>query len=171
MPGARGRLTGQARPVRGHTERRGDSAMLGITPQGFDIQTVSTVQPSNGARVVGFDGGLVARLPPDHADRDRILFDAQDSLRRRRPVGVVLDSSGGILELTHAHETGVDSVQEDDEDKTRLAVWCWEFSPVCYLTRDHPESNRIRETLEQAASGGRVWLANHARRVESETEV
>jgi hypothetical protein len=146
--------------------------MLGTTTQVFEIQTVRSIEPSNGAPVVVFGSGLVARLPPDHPDRDRMLREAADSLRQRRPVGVLVNGEGRLLELSHAHDTSVRSLREDEEDSSRLAVWFWEFSPVCYLTRDHPEFDRIRPTLEQAAaSGSRVWLANRMQLVEGETEI
>jgi hypothetical protein len=146
--------------------------MLGTTAPVFDIQTVRTSQPSNGAVVVAFGSGLAARVPPDHPDRDLMLRDAEDSFQRRRPVGILVDGDGRLLELSPAHDTGVYSVREDEEDRSRLAVWFWGYSPVCYLTRDHPEFERIRATLEQAAaSGGRVWLANRMRMVEGDTEI
>src|SRR5262245_3663752 len=146
--------------------------MLGTTPQVFDIQTVRAIQPVNGALVVTFGSGLVARLPPDHPDRDRMLREAEYSLQQRSPVGVVVNGDEHLLELSHAHETGVRSVREDEEDRSRLAVWLWDYSPICYLTRDHPEFDRIRTTLAQAAaSGGRVWLANRMHLVEGQTEI
>jgi hypothetical protein len=146
--------------------------MLGTTSQVFDNQTVSTIQPSNGAFAVAFGSGLVARFPPDHPDRDRMLLEAESSLRECRPVGVMVNGDGRLLELSHAHETSVRSVREDEEDSSRLAVWFWEYSPVCYLTREHPGFDRIRALLEQAAaSGGRVWLANRMHLTQGETEV
>jgi hypothetical protein len=146
--------------------------MIGTSRLVFDIQIVTGIQPSNGALVVSFGSGLIARLPPDHPDRDGMLYEAEFSLKERTPVGMMMDADGRLLELSHAHDTGVHSVREDEEDNTRLAVWFWGYSPVCYLTRDHPEFERIRATLEQAAaSGGRVWLANRMRMVEGETEI
>ena len=63
-------------------------------------------------------------------------------------------------------------VRHAEEDEGRLPIWFWAFSPVCYLTRDHPEFDRIRATLERAAaSGSRMWLANGMHPVEGETEV
>jgi hypothetical protein len=83
-----------------------------------------------------------------------------------------MNGHGRLLEMNLAHDSAVDSVRADEEDPSRLAIWFWAYSPVCYLTRDHPEFDRIRATLEQAAtSGGRVWLANHMHLVESETEI
>ena len=146
--------------------------MLETARQVLDIQTVSTIQPSNSAMAVGFGNGLVTRVPPGHSDGDNMLREATSSLEQGRPVGVMASGNGLLLELSHAHDTAVRSMREDEEDKSRLAVWLWEYSPVCYLTRDHPEFDRIRATLEQAAaSGTRVWLANHMHMVEGEAEV
>jgi hypothetical protein len=47
-------------------------------------------------------------------------------------------------EVSHAHDTGVHAIREDADDPSRLAVWFWGYSPVCYLTGDHPEFDRIR---------------------------
>jgi hypothetical protein len=44
--------------------------MLGTPSQVFDVKTVSTVQPANGALAITFQSGLVAWLRPDHLDRD-----------------------------------------------------------------------------------------------------
>jgi hypothetical protein len=146
--------------------------MIGTRIQVFDIQKIRTIQSCNGAVVLTFGSGLVARFPPDHPDLDKMLREAEDNLQQGRPVGVLVNAMGQILELSHAHDTCVDSVRDDEEDEGRLPVWCWEFSPVCYLTRDHPEFDRIRATLEQAAaSGSRVWLANRMHPVEGETEI
>ncbi|HEV3255699.1 MAG TPA: hypothetical protein VG013_02345 [Gemmataceae bacterium] len=146
--------------------------MLETTTQVFDIQTIGTIQPYNGALVVAFGSGLVARLPPDHPDRDRMLREAVNSLQQRRALGLMVNGDGQILELSYAHDTTVRSIKEDEEDKSRLAGWFWEYSPVCYLTREHAEFDRIRATLEEAvASGSRVWLANRMHLVDSETEI
>jgi hypothetical protein len=76
------------------------------------------------------------------------------------------------MELNPTHETGVRSVREDEEDKSRVAVWSWDYSPVCYLSREHPAFDPLQATPEQAtASGRRVWLANRMHLVEGETAV
>jgi hypothetical protein len=146
--------------------------MRGTTSQVFDIQRVRTIQSSNGALVVVLGSGLVARFPPDHPDRDRMLREAEDSMQPGRSVAVLVGGAGHLLELSHAQDTRVNSFREDGEDPGRLAVWCWEFSPVCYLTRDHPEFDRIRRALAEAAgSGRRVWLVNRMHLVEGDTEI
>jgi hypothetical protein len=121
---------------------------------------------------VTFGSGVVTRFPPGHPDRDRILREVQFNFQEGRPVGVLVTGNGHILELTHAHETCVDSVREVEKDNTPLAIWFWEYSLSCYLPRDRPEFHRIRATLEQtAATGERVWLVNRLRMVESDTEI
>jgi hypothetical protein len=63
-------------------------------------------------------------------------------------------------------------VKDDSEDPHRLMVAFWGFSAICYLTRDHPEFERIRTTLEEAAaSGSMVCFAKYTWPEESETEI
>jgi hypothetical protein len=146
--------------------------MVATTTSVFDIQTVRAVQPSNGAVVITFASGLVGSVPQNDPDRDKILYEAEYSLQRPWPVGVVMDGEGHILDLNHANESLVDRIRQDEEDPSRFMVCFWASSPVCYLTLDHPEFDRIRATLEQAiATGTRVWLANHMHMVEGETEI
>ena len=76
--------------------------MLETTRQVFDIQTVRTIQPSYGALVVAFGSGLVARFPPEHPGRDSMFREAESSLEEGRPVGVMENGDGRILELSHA---------------------------------------------------------------------
>jgi hypothetical protein len=99
--------------------------MRGTTSQVFAIQTVRTIQPSNGAVVVAFGSGLVGRFPLDHPDWESMLREAQSSLAEGKPVGVQVDGDGLLLELSHAHEPGVYSIREDEEDNCRLAIWFW----------------------------------------------
>jgi hypothetical protein len=146
--------------------------MIGTTTQVFDIRTIHTVQPSNGALAIAFQSGPVVWLSPHHPEHDRILREAEWSLREQRPVGVLVNGDGCLLELSPAHDTCVRSIRTEEEDQSRLPVWFWQYSPVCYLTRDHPDFDRIRATLEQAAATGAwVWLANRMHMVEDETEI
>jgi hypothetical protein len=78
------------------------------------------------------------------------------SLKVREPespgllVGKVREIVGQILELSHTQDTQVNGFREDGKEPGRLSVWRWEFSPVFYLTRDNPESDRIRARLAEA---------------------
>jgi hypothetical protein len=97
--------------------------MLGPTSQVFDIQTVRAIEPSNGAIVLTFGNGLVARIPPAYPDRDSMLREAENSRTEHWPVGVLVNREGSILELSHAHETGVNCVREAEEEEGRLPIW------------------------------------------------
>jgi hypothetical protein len=145
--------------------------MLGTTEQVYDIQTVSEVQPCNGAVAIAFRSGLRATLPAGHPGQKVMLQTVERSLRQQEPVGVVTDRSGRLLEVNHTYRSTVRFVREDEEDSSRITVAFWAFSPVCYLTRDHPAFERIHATLGQAvASGGQVWFANFPQLVEGEAE-
>ncbi len=146
--------------------------MIVTTGQTYDIQRVTAMQPCDGSTAIRFRNGSTACLPGTHPDRDIILLEAQQSLSSGVPVGYVVDAAGRLLDLHHAHDTGIHSIKGDKEDSSRLEVLCWGFSPACYLTRDHPEFERIFATLSEAvAGGGRVWLTTHLRMIEGETEI
>jgi hypothetical protein len=62
-------------------------------------------------------------------------------------------------------------VRPDEEDPSRLLVEFWAYSPICYLTKDHPDFERLKQTLECAAATDEpVSFANHRHMVEGETE-
>jgi hypothetical protein len=125
----------------------------------------------NGTEVV-FSDGRVAVIPEAHPDRDLLLRCAQNSLSAREPVGVAVGATGQVLDLNHTYRTTVRFIRADEEDELRLAVGCWGFGALCYLTRDHPDFERIQAALKDAAStGAEVWLANHGWPVEGETEI
>jgi hypothetical protein len=146
-------------------------AMNRTSYQTFDIQTVQAIQPTKGALGVVFANGLAATIVGDDPQRDRLLREAERSKQQQRPVGVLVDADGRLRELSPTHEVSVRSIREEPDEPTRLAIWFWSYSPVCYLTRDHPEFDRIRAILEHAAAtGGRVWLANRLDLVDSATE-
>lgn len=137
----------------------------------YGVQTVIDIQPSNGATVLTFQPGQTATLPGDHPDRETILREAERSLRGRKPVGVIVDEGGRLIELSPAQHTLVRSLR-DDEDGDRLVVACWGFGPITYLRRGHLEWDRITATLGNAvASRNLVWLANRTRMVQGETEI
>src|SRR5262249_46089424 len=94
-----------------------------------------------------FRNGVTADLAADHPDRDLILREAQRSLQRQQPVGVVVSAAGRIVDLEHANQVLVNYVKEDDEDSSRLKVGFWGYCAICYLTRDHPEFERVRTAL------------------------
>jgi hypothetical protein len=138
----------------------------------IDIQKVACIEPGNGVVELTFQRGGKAVLRADHPDYEIILLEANRSLRYGRPVGFLLESSGRVMELQCAIDTHVQNVKDSDEDPSRLEVWFWGYSPVCYLTRDHPDFQRIQATLLEAVSSqSMVWLAPSTWPVEGETEI
>jgi len=142
--------------------------MIETTTQIVDTQIVTAINPGDGAAELTFERGLKALLPADHPDQEILLSEADRSLRHHHPVGVLVNQAGQVVDLRYALQTSVRRVQDCEEDPNNLEVGFWGYSPVCYLTPDHPEFERIRTTLERAvASGSLVWLAPHNQEVVS----
>jgi hypothetical protein len=138
-----------------------------------DIQTVTGLQPcDSGAVRIDFRGGLSATLSPEHPDRDVILLQIDRSFRQGDLVGVMVDAAGRLVDLRYANRVTVRYVKDDEEDENRVMVAFWGFSSIGYLTRDHPDFERVRTTLaEAAANGSPVWFANRTWPVEGENEI
>jgi hypothetical protein len=136
------------------------------------IEVVTDLHAADGGAWLLLGNGLRISLAADHPDRELILREARRSFQRQEPVGVLVDPDGRIVDLNYTYPVTVHAVREDEEDPSRLLVLFWGFSPVCYLTQDHPERGRIQATLEEAARLGQpVWLANRLWPVEGETEI
>jgi hypothetical protein len=138
----------------------------------YAIQVVTAIQSGDGGTELTFQDGSVAAVAAMHPDYDFLLIEARWSVDTGRPVGLILDERGVVLDLNHTWDSSVRRIRDDPEDSSRLEVGFWGYSPVCYLTRDHPDFERIRATLaEAAAAGTMVWLANRSHMVEGETEI
>ncbi|HKI30922.1 MAG TPA: hypothetical protein VKA46_03580 [Gemmataceae bacterium] len=73
--------------------------------------------------------------------------------------------------MNYTHQSAVRHVRPDEDDASRLMVEFWAYSPICYLTKNHPEFERIKQTLERAvALDEQVVFANHGHMVEGDTE-
>jgi hypothetical protein len=146
--------------------------MLETTCQVYDIQRVTEVVPCDEGHRVTFQGGLTATLSADHPDRDLLLAKAERHIHWPEPVGMLIDANGRIIDLNHTYQVSVCYVRDDKEDPNRLMVAFWGYCAICYLTRDHPEFERIRTTLMEAlASATEVVFANHCWPIEGETEI
>jgi hypothetical protein len=130
---------------------------VAIAPH-YDVQFVSEVCPADdGVRVV-FGDGTTAWLDASHPNFTR-LQELAVWATSGRTVGFVMDGHGRLLDLNAAHETTVYWLAEFPTDPTYFRVAFWGHSPLCGLTRDHPEFDRIRATLTRAAGKpDRVWL-------------
>jgi hypothetical protein len=128
--------------------------MLTTTNVVFKLQPIQDLQRTADAVWITFRDGSVARLDVEHPNFDALMIYVESDWRRSRPVGVILDPSGRVLDLGAAHDTPVRSVQEFPNDPTRFQVGSWAYSPVCALTGDQPEFERTHATLVKAAATG-----------------
>jgi len=120
---------------------------------------------------VVFSNGLSVCVRKEHPEYERLLHQARSSLQYGAPVGIVVSDTGALVELNDTHQSAVRHVRPDEDDPSRLMVECWAYSPICYLTQNHPEFERIKQTLERAvALDEQVVFANHGHMVEGDTE-
>jgi hypothetical protein len=79
------------------------------------------------------------------------------------PVGIVTEGAGRIVDLNVAHDTGVAWVRALPTHSGRFREAFWAYSPICGLTREHPEFDRIHASLLAAAGTAQpLWLATHS---------
>lgn len=139
--------------------------------QTYDIQRVREILPCDGGIQVVFSTGLSVCVHKEHTEYERLLHQARSSVQFGAPVGFVVSDAGVLVELNHTHQSAVRHVRPDEDDRSRLMVEFWAYSPICYLTKDHPEFERVKQTLERAAAmDEQVMFANHKHMVEGETE-
>jgi hypothetical protein len=144
----------------------GSFAMLTTTNEVFKMQPIQEVRRTAEGVWITLRDGSVARLDLDHPHFDALMIYVESDWRRSRPIGVSLDSAGRVLDLGAAHDTPVRSIGEFPNDPTRFQVGFWAYSPVCALTRDQPEFERIHATLTQAAKTAQmVWVVTHSQEV------
>jgi hypothetical protein len=135
----------------------------------FAIRPLASVQRCDGQVQLTFRDGSVARLDVSHPQFDTLMVFADSELHRHRPLGVVLDASGQVVDLNEAHDVTVRYIRDNEGTPERLKVALWGFAPMCYLARDHPEFERIRSTLAAAAgTPARLWVANYSQMVSDE---
>jgi hypothetical protein len=145
--------------------------MIQAGSQIYDIQVIQAIEPCAGGSRLVFHGGLSGCVPKGHPEFERIVRYAQSSLEHGSPLGFIVNNAGEVVEVNHTHQSTVRFVNQDDEDPNRLMVGFWAYGPLCYLTKDHPEFERIRDTLRDAMRTERpVLFVNHLKMVEGENE-
>ncbi len=136
-----------------------------------DIRHVAEVTPVDGGLEIRFGSGAPAFLDAGHPNFAVCRITAEAHSGQPRPVGVILDAEHRIVDLNAAHDTTVSFIREVPNDRSRFMVGLWGYSPICYLTRDHPNFERIRSLLASAAGTSRkVWLANHSEMIVTEAQ-
>jgi hypothetical protein len=129
----------------------------------YGIRLVSEVIPANGGLRIEFPDGSSAFLDATHPHFAVCRINAESRRGRPMPVGVVVDADGRVVDLNAAHDTPVRHVREFAGDSNRLEVAFWAYSPICALTRDHPEFERIHTTLAEAAGKpAMLWVSAHS---------
>jgi hypothetical protein len=137
----------------------------------FDIRVVTEIQQTSDSTQFAFQGGLTATLTKDHPDYSLFLDAAKRSMEWQEPVGLILSADRQLLDLVHSHQSNIHILQEDEDGKG-LAIGFWSVSPICYLAWDHPEFDRIRNTLEEAlTANSHVLIAYETWPVVGETEI
>jgi hypothetical protein len=135
--------------------------MLITTAPTYGIRLIDEVSRAGGGARLAFRDGSRARLESGHPSFEHLLWLAEWS-RPDRPVGVVMDADGRVLDLNSTHETGAAWVRALPTALGRFRVAFWAYSPVCGLTREHPEFDRIFATLTAAAGPPeQLWVATH----------
>jgi hypothetical protein len=136
--------------------------MLITTAPAFGIRLIDTVSQDNEGVRISFRDGPQARLERGHANFEHLLWLAQWSLSPR-PVGFITDAAGRIIDLNPAHDTTVAWVRGFAMDPSRFRVAFWAYSPICALTQEHPEFDRILANLAAAAgTPQQLWVATYS---------
>lgn len=131
----------------------------------YHVLPIKNLSRTNRGVIVTFGDGSVGSLVADHPNYETLLLHAEHGLRRtdHAPVGVVVENGGRIVDLGTAHDTSVNWVREFPSDPTRYRVAFWSYNPLCALTREHPEFDRIYATLTAAAGTPQmVWVVTHS---------
>jgi hypothetical protein len=136
--------------------------MLITTAPAYSIREIDEVRRADRGATIAFRDGSLAHLEPGQANFEHLLWLAEWS-RSSRPVGVVTDAAGRILDLNAVHDTGVAWLREFPTDSSRFRVAFWAYSPICGLTREHPEFDRIYAALIAAAgTQQQLWVVTHS---------
>jgi hypothetical protein len=140
----------------------GGKTMLITTVPTCSIRLIDEVRRSDAGARIAFRDGSIACLESRHVNFEHLLWLAEWSCSSR-PVGIVTDATGRILDLNAAHDTGVAWIREFSTDPGRCRVAFWAYSPICGLTREHPEFERIHATLTAAAGTPQpFWVATYS---------
>jgi hypothetical protein len=136
--------------------------MLLTTVSAYSIRRIEEIRRDDGGAWLTCQGGCRARLDSSHPHFEHLLWLAEWS-QPSRPVGIVTDGAGRIVDLNVAHDTGVAWVRALPTDSGRFRVAFWAYSPICGLTREHPEFDRIYASLLAAAGTAQpLWVATHS---------
>ncbi len=139
-----------------------EKTMLVTTAPTYGIRLVDRVSRSAEGACPTFHDGALACLESSHPHFEHLLWLAE-WIAPSRPIGVITDAAGRILDLNSAHDTGVAWVRAFATDPRRFRVAFWAYSPICALTREHPEFDHIQAVLTAAVgTQQQLWVATHS---------
>src|SRR5258708_21803460 len=95
----------------------------------YSIRLIDAVSRTDEGARIAFRDGPLARLESSHVNFEHLLWLAEWSLPSR-PVGVVTEANGRIIDLNAAHDTGVAWLREFPTDRRRFRVAFWAYSPI-----------------------------------------
>jgi hypothetical protein len=137
-----------------------------------DLSRVRGVRPCRGGSEIAFENGRTGCVPADAPDAAQFVAAANAACVCGEYVGLLLTDAGEVLELSPGRVSSVAFVRPDEEREDRLMLGFWEFGALCYLMKDHPDFERLRQMLQGAAgTETRVLFANHFHPVEDENEI
>jgi hypothetical protein len=134
----------------------------------YDLQPIRSASRQAGDVVITFHSGSVACLSSGQPNFGTLLSNVEAGLRRQHaPVGFLVTTGNRLVDLNVAHDTTVRDLCEGAPGLNGVLVGLWAHSPVCFLSRDHPEFERLQATLADAVGTEKmVWVATHTEEVE-----
>ncbi len=133
-----------------------------VTAPKYGVRWVAEVRRAATGVCIVFRDGSTACLDASHPNFAHLRQLAEWAVQGRA-VGVVTDGSDRLGDLNAAYDTTVYWIREFPTDPNRFRVAFWAYSPLCALTRDHPEFDRICATLTAAAGTPQmVWVVTHS---------
>ncbi len=118
---------------------------------------IKSVQESTGDAIIIFQSGEKGRLSRNHKDYQYYLKLAQESLESQHPVGVRVDSAGGIGEITRSDNDFLHFLADESEDKVKVVFQG--HDGIAHLERQHPRFETIERDLHRALKEKkRIWF-------------
>jgi hypothetical protein len=137
----------------------------------YDLSRVRAVAPCRGETEITFENGRTACVTANAPDAAQLITAANAACVNGEHVGLLLADTGEVLDLSPARVSTVAFVRQDTERADRLLVGFWAFGTLCYLMKDHPDFERLHQTLQGVAGTETpVLFAIHSHPVEDEVE-
>ena len=119
---------------------------------------VQQIETSETSTTLHFQTGTSGVLSADNKHYGYYLTLAQRSQSRQHPVGVAIDESGDILEISRADSDLVAKLAPGEEG--RIDIFFQGHDGKFHLAKNHPEFDHLSEMLKRSLNEEkRVWFA------------